>query len=214
MAMEALPSPTSSSALPSFQFQFQFQFQESNLTKGKRSKRSSNPPTEEEYLALCLLMLARGPNFHFSSHPSNLSSTFHCPVCAKSFSSYQALGGHKASHRKSASTSTTTTTSATSSVKAHKCSICQKSFPTGQALGGHKRCHYDGGAAQAAEKSRVIIASTAGSGGSRHRRGLIDLNLPAKFAEDEEVTSPLPIISKKPRLTLRLRMPMAPPNAH
>ncbi|CAN1324042.1 Zinc finger protein AZF2 [Linum perenne] len=266
--MEALASPTSNS-VPSFQFQ------ESNLhplsepwAKRKRSKRSSSsssshPPTEEEYLALCLLMLARGdfssPRPHHrsiapvDSHQS-LYSSYKCLVCAKSFPSYQALGGHKASHRKSpaadqdavltalqsiSSTSTSTTTTITASAasgKAHECSVCHKSFPSGQALGGHKRCHYDGGATQTLEKSRVFVTSTGcgsegvgstttNSGGSRmmknQYRGLIDLNLPASpqlerdflVSGEEEVTSPLPTISKKARLTLRLLMPTGPPKA-
>ncbi|CAN1324044.1 Zinc finger protein AZF2 [Linum perenne] len=236
MAMEALASPTSNS-VPSFQFQ------ESNLhplsepwAKRKRSKRSSSsssshPPTEEEYLALCLLMLARGdfssPRPHHrsiapvDSHQS-LYSSYKCLVCAKSFPSYQALGGHKASHRKSpalqsiSSTSTSTTTTITASAasgKAHECSVCHKSFPSGQALGGHKRCHYDGGATQTSEG--------VGSTTTNSYRGLIDLNLPASpqlerdflVSGEEEVTSPLPTISKKARLTLRLLMPTGPPKA-
>nr|POF06567.1 zinc finger protein azf1 [Quercus suber] len=62
MALEALNSPTT--ATP------QFHFDDANLhcldswTKRKRSKRPrfENAPTEEEYLALCLIMLARGGN--------------------------------------------------------------------------------------------------------------------------------------------------------
>ncbi|CAN1324045.1 Zinc finger protein ZAT10 [Linum perenne] len=235
MAMEALASPTSNS-VPSFQFQ------ESNLhplsepwAKRKRSKRSSSsssshPPTEEEYLALCLLMLARGdfssPRPHHrsiapvDSHQS-LYSSYKCLVCAKSFPSYQALGGHKASHRKSpaadhTSTSTTTTiTASAASGKAHECSVCHKSFPSGQALGGHKRCHYDGGATQTSTG-----CGSEGVGSTTTNR-LIDLNLPASpqlerdflVSGEEEVTSPLPTISKKARLTLRLLMPTGPPKA-
>ncbi|CAN1324036.1 Zinc finger protein AZF2 [Linum perenne] len=192
-------------------------------------------------------MLARGdfssPRPHHrsiapvDSHQS-LYSSYKCLVCAKSFPSYQALGGHKASHRKSpaadqdavltTSTSTTTTiTASAASGKAHECSVCHKSFPSGQALGGHKRCHYDGGATQTLEKSRVFVTSTGcgSDGGSRmmknQYRGLIDLNLPASpqlerdflVSGEEEVTSPLPTISKKARLTLRLLMPTGPPKA-
>ncbi|CAI0464637.1 unnamed protein product [Linum tenue] len=169
-------------------------------------------------------MLARGTtNFDFSSShrprsasPVPLSQettaeekllSHKCAVCGKAFSSYQALGGHKASHRKSVSgdkvepaaqsTSSTTTTTSTvaagatsGSGKSHECSICHKSFPTGQALGGHKRCHYDGGAAaaHAAEKSGIAsstVTATAsvsegvGSTTTMSNRGFIDLNLPA-----------------------------------
>ncbi|CAN1324043.1 Zinc finger protein ZAT10 [Linum perenne] len=209
MAMEALASPTSNS--------------ESNLhplsepwAKRKRSKRSSSsssshPPTEEEYLALCLLMLARGSIAPVDSHQS-LYSSYKCLVCAKSFPSYQALGGHKASHRKSPAADPTTITASAASGKAHECSVCHKSFPSGQALGGHKRCHYDGGGCG----SEGVGSTTTNS-----YRGLIDLNLPASpqlerdflVSGEEEVTSPLPTISKKARLTLRLLMPTGPPKA-
>ncbi|MQK22029.1 hypothetical protein EI013_27055, partial [Escherichia coli] len=73
--------------------------------------------TEEEYLALCLIMLARSGEtvsaakpdatpassdesvpLATTTEPSKLS--YKCSVCNKAFSSYQALGGHKASHRK------------------------------------------------------------------------------------------------------------------
>ncbi|CAN0905610.1 Zinc finger protein ZAT10 [Linum grandiflorum] len=166
-------------------------------------------------------MLARGTTNPHRPAPAEeaadeqktvLMSSYKCTVCGKAFPSYQALGGHKASHRKSvlASTSgvttTTTTTSSSSAAgagKAHECSICHKSFPTGQALGGHKRCHYDGGAANNNEG----VGSTTTSS----HRGLIDLNLPAlpEFASnfivsaagDDEVMSPLPT-AKKPRLLM------------
>ncbi|XP_023644535.1 uncharacterized protein LOC17900837 [Capsella rubella] len=76
---------------------------------------------------------------------------FECSVCGKGFTSYQALGGHKASHRvkppqplvENAGEKTREKLLAPSG-KIHKCSICHVLFPTGQALGGHKRRHYEG----------------------------------------------------------------------
>ncbi|CAE6075670.1 unnamed protein product [Arabidopsis arenosa] len=137
MALDTLNSPTSTTtttAPPPF-LRCLDETEPENLeswTKRKRTKRhridQPNPPSEEEYLALCLLMLARGSSDHHSppsdhhsiSPPSDQQKDYKCSVCGKSFPSYQALGGHKTSHRK-------------------------PSFPSGQALGGHKRCHYDGG---------------------------------------------------------------------
>ncbi|OAY23019.1 zinc finger protein ZAT10 [Manihot esculenta] len=246
MALEALNSPTT--ATPPFQFDDSSNLQHlpEPWVKRKRSKRPHHQPTEEEYLALCLVMLARGTTASSSAsalshrHPSptpspqlrtstNLEehkSSYTCSVCNKSFSSYQALGGHKASHRKLAggddqSTSTTTTSSATAAVsngsgKTHECSICHKCFPTGQALGGHKRCHYDGGA----DKSGVTstsegVGSTNSHSLNQSHRGF-DLNLPAlpEFAADffvsggdDEVMSPLP--AKKPRLLLAPKIEIA-----
>ncbi|URE24570.1 hypothetical protein MUK42_03166 [Musa troglodytarum] len=203
-------------------------------SKRKRSKRHhrffDHPPTEEEYLALCLMMLARGGSGH-RPPPVSAAATptptakvgFKCSVCGKAFGSYQALGGHKASHRKlnassggeepsaaaspaaSASGSSTAAAGATpSGGKVHQCSVCFKAFPTGQALGGHKRCHYDG--------SLGSGSATASEGASSSRRGF-DLNLPATaefaldvsrrcvaMAEEEEVQSPMAF--KKPRLLI------------
>ncbi|XP_027354765.1 zinc finger protein ZAT10-like [Abrus precatorius] len=228
MALEALKSPTTPT--PSFT-----PFEEPNLSyleapwaKRKRSKRPRmDPPcTEEEYLALCLIMLARGGAGGVSTAKPALSDnesaplpaanlSYKCSVCNKAFSSYQALGGHKASHRKFAgaaedhSTSSAVTTSSASNGggRSHECSICHKSFPTGQALGGHKRCHYEGGGGgSSAVTASEGVGSTHTGSHSHHRE--FDLNLPAfpdfstRFFADDEVSSPLP--SKKPRLNLTI----------
>ncbi|PIA25879.1 hypothetical protein AQUCO_10500013v1 [Aquilegia coerulea] len=224
MAIETLNSPTAVPP-PSSSFRYQ-ELTDTKLhsiepwVKRKRSKRprhetpstsSSSPspphqPTEEEYLAYCLIMLARGGAGSTTSQPPPLLplapptkgvflvDQHKCTVCNKSFSSYQALGGHKASHRKlsvsiipsedhhhnqvqaavsnsSASASTTSTTTASvistvnqSSGRAHECSICHKSFPSGQALGGHKRRHYDGGAAATTTNSTGGANGNGGEG--------------------------------------------------
>ncbi|GLT83777.1 hypothetical protein SLE2022_020480 [Rubroshorea leprosula] len=79
-----------------------------------------------------------------------------CITCNKSFPSYQALGGHMASHNKvksmkidqeeAAATSTSTPGRGQKlnfeDAAEHQCNICGVSFPTGQALGGHKRRHW------------------------------------------------------------------------
>ncbi|XP_020233788.1 zinc finger protein ZAT10 [Cajanus cajan] len=206
MALEALNSPTTTA--PSFPFDDP----SVPWAKRKRSKRSRDHPSEEEYLALCLIMLARGTtNRHLTTHhSSNLS--YKCSVCHKAFPSYQALGGHKASHRKliaaedQPTSSTATATSSAGAPRTHQCSICHKTFPTGQALGGHKRCHYEGNAnANANGNSNTAsegVGSTHTVSHSHHRD--FDLNIPA-FPEfptkpgEDEVESPHPVM-KKPRL--------------
>jgi hypothetical protein len=173
--------------------------------KRKRSRRQQQrAPSEEEHLALSLLMLARG---HRDHHVSSAAQEHTCSVCGKAFASYQALGGHKASHRpkppptqaavepagvdepSDASPAASSSTLSGVAGKVHECSVCRKTFPTGQALGGHKRCHYEGptGGGNA-------IAAASG------RR--FDLNLPAlpgiatercmqAAADEDEVLSPL-----------------------
>jgi DNA-directed RNA polymerase subunit RPC12/RpoP len=70
-----------------------------------KRKRSRRQRSEEENLALCLLMLSRGGHHRVQAPPTPVPSAapaaaeFRCSVCGKSFSSYQALGGHKTSHR-------------------------------------------------------------------------------------------------------------------
>lgn len=242
MALEALNSPNA--AIPSFPFE------DANLhflepwTKRKRSKRGrfDNPPTEEEYLALCLIMLARSGGAATTTLQHNQSPrppvapevaitsapklVYKCSVCSKAFSSYQALGGHKASHRKLAgggedsSTSSATATAASTVTastnitgKSHECSICHKSFPTGQALGGHKRCHYEGGSGGVASSvvtSSDGVVSTHSRSHSHNNQPHrdFDLNIPAlpEFSlnvfipGEDEVESPLP--AKKRRVLM------------
>jgi len=65
-----------------------------------KKKRSRRQRSEEENLALCLLMLSRGDRHRVQAPPPPVpSAEFRCSVCGKSFGSYQALGGHKTSHR-------------------------------------------------------------------------------------------------------------------
>ncbi|ESQ42818.1 hypothetical protein EUTSA_v10015446mg [Eutrema salsugineum] len=108
-----------------------------------------------------------------------------CVTCNKSFTSYQALGGHRASHNKVkilenhqarangeasllgteaiitglASAQGSNTSLSSSNNGDHVCNICHKSFPTGQALGGHKRCHWTGPVSS--EAAATIAATTA-----------------------------------------------------
>ncbi|CAN6811435.1 unnamed protein product [Brassica oleracea] len=191
------------------------------------AKSQSQDPSEEEYLALCLLMLAKDQprtRFQPSLPPPPQARTklsYNCSVCGKAFLSYQALGGHKASHRikpPTAGDSTApsiagekhpTSTTIAPSGKLHECSICHKVFPTGQALGGHKRCHYEGNLGGGGAGSKSVshsgsVSSTVSEG--RSNRVIIDLNLPAlpelslhhDSVVDEEILSPL--TGKKPLL--------------
>ncbi|KAE8725753.1 Zinc finger protein ZAT10 [Hibiscus syriacus] len=234
MALEALSSPTA--APPPFPFEDSNLHCLESLTKRKRSKRPrfDQVTTEEEYLALCLIMLARGgsstnPSRHRSPSPApepTKKLSYKCSVCNKSFNSYQALGGHKASHRKHSGSNDDQSTSTTGksggvinsaaasnpSGRSHECSVCHKAFPTGQALGGHKRCHYEGGAGNSA--SAVTTSEGVGSTNTTthiSKRGF-DLNMPAfpefsmanfivSAAGDDEVESPHP--AKKPCFFMR-----------
>lgn len=148
--------------------------------------------TEEEDMANCLILLAQGQSRKVSSSEPVATTNsdkaaaaaagsyaFQCKTCDRCFPSFQALGGHRASHKKLKanteekklvmvvdeedvhrfnSTSTTLSlqtahrvqcNSNNNKAKVHECSICGTEFSSGQALGGHMRRH------------RTFISSTA-----------------------------------------------------
>ncbi|KAF8008657.1 hypothetical protein BT93_K2352 [Corymbia citriodora subsp. variegata] len=104
---------------------------------------------------------------------------YQCETCNRGFGSYQALGGHRASHKK--------ITNENLVRRDHKrpafeCPYCHKVFDSGQALGGHKKVHNE------------AIAVTGKS--KNFGESLIDLNLPAPEENGEETTaSPVEISS-------------------
>ncbi|KAG2325793.1 hypothetical protein Bca4012_040280 [Brassica carinata] len=68
---------------------------------------------------------------------------FECKTCNRKFDSFQALGGHRASHKKPKlmSVEQEQAKHRNNENAVHKCSICGQMFGTGQALGGHMRKH-------------------------------------------------------------------------
>ena len=196
------------------------------IAKGKRTKRPrpssstssnnslvSSPATssgiststeEDEDMANCLILLARGKSPPQAAVPDNKFSSrkfasagkvgiyvYECKTCNRTFPSFQALGGHRASHKKPKTAAETdqeeergtdfrklTTICPAhndpNKPKMHECSICGSEFGSGQALGGHMRRHRPRNEA-ADEKPRNILA--------------LDLNLPAP-PEEEKLQPP------------------------
>ncbi|CDY11027.1 hypothetical protein HID58_089927 [Brassica napus] len=144
---------------------------------------------EDQDMANCLMLLsqghkANGSGDHSSTHKIDflckkkpvaslglgLEGVYQCQTCDKSFHSFQALGGHRASHKKPK-------LGENKPEKTHECSICKAEFSSGQALGGHMRRHRG-----------LIVNANATS--SHHQESIrpknfleLDLNLPAP--EDE-----------------------------
>jgi hypothetical protein len=75
---------------------------------------------------------------------------FKCETCKKGFRSYQALGGHRASHKKikiheeheEGNGSGCGEDNRSVGKRIFKCPFCEKVFDSGQALGGHKKVHF------------------------------------------------------------------------
>lgn len=133
---------------------------------------------------------------------------FQCHTCEKIFHSYQALGGHRASHRKSKACSgfedssteaiatewTETETETINELKKkrkketrgaeHGCPICLRVFPSGQALGGHKRSHM--ATAYETRNSQTRLTAIPEQAPVPEVRGFLDLNLPAPLENEEE----------------------------
>ncbi|EYU37579.1 hypothetical protein MIMGU_mgv1a024189mg, partial [Erythranthe guttata] len=147
---------------------------------------------------------------------SPAANSYKCSVCDKAFASYQALGGHKASHRAKpptaaaissddrspytaipAAAASNPTSALNPSGRLHECTICHKSFTSGQALGGHKRKHYEGVIGSGAAKSRTTSSNGGATSDQMTAAAVIrdfDLNVapPPELMCDEEAESALP----------------------
>ncbi|KAL2323913.1 hypothetical protein Fmac_022971 [Flemingia macrophylla] len=95
-------------------------------------------------MANYLMFLSGGGEFHNSN---NNKPVFECKTCSRKFQSFQALGGHRASHKKlrlmaeGDNQDQVQINGSTPKPKTHECSICGLEFTIGQALGGHMRRH-------------------------------------------------------------------------
>ncbi|KAJ6709963.1 ZINC FINGER PROTEIN ZAT1-RELATED [Salix koriyanagi] len=163
--------------------------------------------TTEEDVAFCLVMLSRDrwkrkegeelagaetdDSDEFKSCKTKTKGKYKCETCNRVFKSYQALGGHRASHKKlkvytpsnKPKLEPTENAGASTSLpekKIHECPYCFRVFSSGQALGGHKRSHLIGVAASASTPART--STKIGD----HNWGLIDLNLPAPVDDDDD----------------------------
>ncbi|CAN0909465.1 Zinc finger protein ZAT11 [Linum grandiflorum] len=109
-------------------------------------------------MANCLMLLSRGqPRYNAvvsQRYSPSSSQVFECKTCNRKFSSFQALGGHRANHKKHPMPNESPEEkslrsrsrlqkqpASTAKAKPHKCSVCGLVFSTGQALGGHMRRH-------------------------------------------------------------------------
>ncbi|KAK7393635.1 hypothetical protein VNO78_22193 [Psophocarpus tetragonolobus] len=87
-------------------------------------------------LANCLMLLSHPRE----SKPQKCMGPieFECRTCNRKFPSFQALGGHRASHKKP---KLDVEQHSKIGPKRHECYICGQKFSSGQAMGGHMKRH-------------------------------------------------------------------------
>ncbi|KAG2544880.1 zinc finger protein ZAT8-like [Panicum virgatum] len=123
-----------------------------------------------------MLLLARGGGGG-GGEPSASPRVFECKTCSRRFMSFQALGGHRASHKRPRASE-----AAPAKARAHGCAVCGVEFPLGQALGGHMRRHR----AVAEETDSATAAASRGLAEAETKpdqtRGLLGLDLDLNIA--------------------------------
>uniref|UniRef100_A0A5B7A982 Putative zinc finger protein ZAT5 n=1 Tax=Davidia involucrata TaxID=16924 RepID=A0A5B7A982_DAVIN len=178
------------------------------------STEISTSTKEDEDMANCLILLAQGGvgptqvEEDSEIKTEKFSYIYECKTCNRTFPSFQALGGHRASHKKpKAVAAEEKKVQITPSIdhdhhqqgkfnkmminppkplhsnnkpKIHECSICGSEFTSGQALGGHMRRHRT-----PTNPPRMITMMSEDDEHEKPRNILpLDLNLPAPPEDD------------------------------
>lgn len=164
---------------------------------------------DEEDVASCLMMMATD-KWRVKS-VSLARERYQCETCKKVFGSFQALGGHRTSHKKKVKKRLGDDQGEEKSLEEkprkkiignknvvkklmHECPVCFKVFGSGQALGGHKRSHFLASSSTSASttSSPSPTKQLLQENGKNENFGFmsfIDLNLPAPM--EYEDSSPL-----------------------
>ncbi|KAF5183304.1 Zinc finger protein zat11 [Thalictrum thalictroides] len=126
-----------------------------------KRNRESTETHLKTMAADCLMLFSHQGEIDSLSQSTNRS--YVCKTCNREFSSFQALGGHRASHKKPrlmGGDQIQVLSSLQAKSKTHECSICGLEFAIGQALGGHMRRHR---AMMMSSSSKSFITNTAPS---------------------------------------------------
>uniref|UniRef100_A0A1J3JK21 Zinc finger protein ZAT12 n=1 Tax=Noccaea caerulescens TaxID=107243 RepID=A0A1J3JK21_NOCCA len=136
--------------------------------------------TTETTAANCLMLLSRVGQENV--YGGDQKRVFTCKTCLKEFHSFQALGGHRASHKKPNSENLSGQMKKAKASSSHPCPICGVEFPMGQALGGHMRRHRnESGSTGGALVTRALLpeptVTTLKKSSSGKRVACLDLGL-------------------------------------
>lgn len=112
----------------------------------KRTREDHEEDGTNATIAKCLMLLSHQQPFKAMKPSVVAANVFECKTCNRQFSSFQALGGHRASHKKlklvaDVGGDQDHDYKKLGVNKKHECSICGMVFSMGQALGGHMRRH-------------------------------------------------------------------------
>ncbi|CAA6661775.1 unnamed protein product [Spirodela intermedia] len=165
----------------------------------KRLRTGREGEVESINLANVLVLLSRsndggGGAAAFEAANHGQSRVFECKTCNRRFPSFQALGGHRASHKKPrlggeqhGQAASPVPVAVPGKPRVHECSICGLEFSIGQALGGHMRRHRAAPTASGRRhRRRRATGEPAVVGEKRTELGLaleLDLNLPPSNSE-------------------------------
>ncbi|PSR90036.1 Zinc finger protein [Actinidia chinensis var. chinensis] len=137
------------------------------MTVLKRSREEGE--VEALATANCLMLLSRvGEPAESDGH-----RVFTCKTCNREFPSFQALGGHRASHKKPRPVAGGEFLHCSpAKQKTHECPICGLEFSVGQALGGHMRRHRSCATTSESAEGEVEVVEEQNG-----RRGVLGLDL-------------------------------------
>ncbi|XP_009775816.1 zinc finger protein ZAT4-like [Nicotiana sylvestris] len=191
---------------------------ESWIDKEKGLNRTKRYPTESgseyddyriaSYFDKCeSRKRTKNSSYRLELENESFKKKYECMNCKKTFSSYQALGGHRPCHKKTNAYIESINGTGENSVdaadrddkhretfssrkpasaekkikpkkfKGHECPFCDRIFKSGQALGGHKRSHFIVGTSQNMHQSSPV---------KKDVDDLLDLNLPAPVEDEDD----------------------------